>query len=142
MGLGDNTCNVVLGGHKRELFYGTRAICFIERASGQSFSEAATRGGVSFLVLATAAGLSHLPEFRRRFEPKPGEFDLSLVEDWFDQMPKEDEAAQGAPDTLRTLGAKIAVALRGGMPGVRPAADERPDDVRPTSRPAPSTGGA
>jgi len=118
---GDNVCSVMIGGKRRELVYGTRAICFIEEATGKSFADAASRGGISFLVLAVAAGLQHLPEMRRRFKGKDGEVDLALVEEWFDSMPKQDQPgdAVDAPDTLRSLGAKVATAMRGGMPGVR-----------------------
>lgn len=142
MGSGDNVCTVNIGGQSRELVFGTRAICFIEEATGKSFADAAGRGGLSFLVVAVAAGLSHLPAFRKRFR-RGDEVDLSLVEEWFDGMPKEDApAGDGAPDTLKSIGEKVALAMRAGMPGVKvktPAGDGQ-EDARPTPQPGPSTG--
>lgn len=119
---GDNVARVNIGGKVRELVFGTRAICFIEESTGRSFAEAAGKGGIGFLVVSVAAGLSHLPEMRKRFRRADGEYDLSLVEEWFDLMPKADAPdpnVTDAPDTLRSLGAKVASAMRGGMPGVR-----------------------
>jgi len=136
---GDNACSVHLGGKRRELIYATRAICFIEEATGKSFSDAASSGGITFLVVSVAAGLVHLAEFRKRWKTKDGDYDFSLVEEWMDAMPKADlPANDDSADTLRSLGSKVAAAMRGGMPGVRitPTTEEEAPSV-PTKPPSP-----
>jgi hypothetical protein len=136
---GDNVCTVNIGGKKRELVFGTRAICFIVDVTGKSFSDAAQHGGITFLVLGVAAGLSHLAEFRKKFRVREGEFDFGLIEEWFDAMPKADMPVDAdAPDTLKSLGLAVAHAMRSGMPGVKFAALPRGDDQPvPTNPPSP-----
>jgi hypothetical protein len=137
-----HTCTVNLGGKKLELVLGTGAIRYIEEATGRSFSEAGQRGGLSFLVLSVAAGLQHLPEFRRKLRVIPGEGpDLSMIDDWFDGLAKKGEPGEGE-ETLKSLGEKIGAAIRFGMPGVSvPSGTETPEvEARPTERPSPSTG--